>query len=1445
MSPKVTVCFVSAFLPSRLSCNLLLCCLFLTAVPLHAQHLVNDALGQFTNSTGAIIRLRAESGEFRNGNPSSVHVRNDGIIEFLGANNRFTGGAALGINEALRVGGLVRYASSSATTQQQVQARWYSNLALEGIAPKRIESGVYVGGESASVGVFTANGGTRFYNGTFFYDNTAAQVLLGGEDYQNIEILRGSEPKRISAGASVRTRGTFRQNPSNGAGLQVFGALSIGTDGLFPPTLSGTGHIEVGTTEVLGVNTTLPASLSIGSGRLTIGVQECSLYTGLLATLSESASVLIQTGASIRLFAQPSGTSGSVSLGFAGNELIVSGNLRNDLVSGTNATFHTQSTVRYNSTQPQALMTTSRTNPYGHLFLENSDKTLLVLPSPGQNGVFLAGSLRVNSSLVDVGALELVMLTPSADAAFVQQSDEVQGAMRRVMASSTRSYTFNNAQTRFTFDSGNIPRDMTLTIMPRREPTAAFDAVRDVRRQVRWHWSGDTAWTGALRLGYRREEVLPPFLAANESSLSMFSLTSTNAAPSPRRLGAVGVERTLASSSTLGFVEYRGLTSQAGTPFSVTSGEALLLRGGRELVQSVRDGRWSNPTTWNIAREPDAGDSVEITHTVHVGFRRNALDGTTLLGQVRERGAVRNEALAQTVSILAAGNGNASRPAALLFGSFAASDSTFLDEAPPTQGRWSIASAIVGSLPNTTLGSVTTPSREQLQRLRSDSLTAWQGLVVFSPVSMSDSTRVQIGSLQNTSLVSNAGRIEVLESLVSSGLIHNSRTVSSRADENVIQQDSIGAWVMFSGDSLGRVQRIPSLRYANLAFAGRSQKVIIPQNDRRFIVYDSLQTSRDAVIDVPPTSSIESRGGVSHKGSIRNASRDALLVLNGVRCQFVRGVGSMDALTLENRDGAFILDGNITLRAALNLRRGELQNAEQANLTLADNTIITRFSEGSLAVQPTAQGRVRLRTRGESAMTATGELLPRLAVLDVRNRGGYRLTKSVSVNDSLTLASRLWTESSVGAYALDFAGMDEFANPQFLEDSAEIVGTVRRVIPNDTLPRLFNNRYTTLQSVLPTSQSLQAAVRVLPDRFPAPTSDTAKVRRSLEITLTNSNDSPASTLVRIGYAWRVEPPDETNDLDAQRVLLQHWNPELRAWQTNGLPRRATARSAWNKLSDEDFWQYGVMDSVRFVPTSSRFFALGVDSTRTTVPTAFFSMQAFLEGAYLGDGRMKTLLREDSILPRSLDSMGLSVLNEVHDAQFIGEKTVTRAFPSDAVDWLLLELSSVSRVTPPDSLRFFLPVLLKRNGAIYSPSLQPAVALELPELLENGGRFIATLHHRNHLPVQWRDTLEVAPQRRFVLDWSDTSRVVGGALALRQFGSADAEKPVFMMRAGDVSDEQHERWSITRFDYDAAMSSAWRSILREGYLRHDVDLDGLITTRDLNLIWNNRHKRRER
>jgi hypothetical protein len=1416
-------------------------------MPLAAQHLVNDALGQFTNSTGAIVRFRAESGEFRNGNPALAQVRNDGTIEFLGATNRFTGGAALGVNEALRVGGLVRYASSSATTQQQIQARWYSNLALDGIAQKRIESGVYVGGESSASGIFTASGGARFYTGTFFYDNVTAQTLLGGEEYQNLEILRGVEPKRIGAGASVRTRGTFRQNPSNDGGLQLFGALSIGADGLFPLTLLGKGSIEIGTAATGSVNNKLLPSMSIGAGRLSIGVRECSVYAGLLTTHSGSASMLIQTGANVRLYALPSVTSGSLQLGFAGNELIVSGNLRNDLVSSTNTTFHTESNVRYNASQPQSLMQTNRTNPYGNLTLENSDKTVFMLPqspsSTNQGGIALAGSLRVSSALVDMGTGELTMLTPSTAAIFAGQA-EVQGAMRRVMSSAAQSYTFNNAQTFFTLTSGNTPRDMTLTVLPRRE-ASVYDAVRDVRRRVRWEWSaGSDVWAGALRLGYRREEITTPFLTSNESSIGIFTLPSVDALPTPHRLGAIGVERSLAASNSLGFVEYQGLTNQDGTPFSVVSGDELLLRGGRELVRSVQDGRWSNPTTWNIAREPDAEDSVEITHTVHVGFRRNALDGAAPLGQIRERGAVSGGVLVQSVTIAQpiATNRDTTRRSALMFGSFAASDTTFADEAPPTKGRWNITSATVRIDSSAKLAVSTNPTREQIHRLRSNTFSEWQGLVIFAPDSALDSTRIEIGNLQNALSVANGGRIDVAQNLVSTGIIRNSGRMYSHSAENIILQDSIGAWVTFSGNAVGRVQSVPTLTYTNLGLSGRSLKQLVSQSARHFIVSDSLQTSRDAVFDVPSMSSIQAHGGVFHDGTIRNTSRDALLRMNGVQRQLLNGAGSIDALSVENARGVQTFGSGLTLRTALNLVRGDVVTSLQSNFLLADNTVITRFPQSSLVVQPVPQGRVLVRTRGDSIMTATGELLPRLAVLDVRNRGGYRLTNNLTVSDSLTLSSRLWAESTDSAYTLDFAGVDELANPHFAEDSAEIVGTVRRTIIGDTLTRLFNNRYTSLQAISLSSQPLQVSVCVQPERFPSPTGDSAKVRRGVEITLTDSLSVQQNALLRIGYAWRTEPRDETNDLEAPRILLQHWDFPKRSWQTNGIPFRTTPRSAWNNSSDAGLWQYGVMDSVLFSPTVSRFFALGVDSTRTLVPTVFLTMRAFLEGAYLSGGRMKTFLREDNVLPYNIDSTGTAALAGADASKFFGQKGAAKLLPADAVDWVLVELR---RVLSSDSVRFFLPALLKSNGALVSPSLQPALSLELPETLESGGRFLVTLHHRNHLPVEWRDTLEIAPQRRFMLDWSDTARVLGGSGALRRFSNSIDGKPVFTLVAGDVSDEQHERWSITRFDYDAAMSSAWRNILREGYLRHDADADGIITTRDVNLIWNNRSKRRER
>lgn len=66
------------------------------------------------------------------------------------------------------------------------------------------------------------------------------------------------------------------------------------------------------------------------------------------------------------------------------------------------------------------------------------------------------------------------------------------------------------------------------------------------------------------------------------------------------------------------------------------NGNELLLRAGPVIFASIRNGRWSNPDTWDEAREPSPLDSVLVRHTVHAGWRRDGIDGLTANGQIPE-----------------------------------------------------------------------------------------------------------------------------------------------------------------------------------------------------------------------------------------------------------------------------------------------------------------------------------------------------------------------------------------------------------------------------------------------------------------------------------------------------------------------------------------------------------------------------------------------------------------------------------------------------------------------------------------------------------------------------------------------------------------------------------------------------------------------------------------
>jgi len=49
----------------------------------------------------------------------------------------------------------------------------------------------------------------------------------------------------------------------------------------------------------------------------------------------------------------------------------------------------------------------------------------------------------------------------------------------------------------------------------------------------------------------------------------------------------------------------------------------MLLRGSRDVLRAIASGRWSNPFTWDEAREPEPVDRVVIDgFTVHAGYVR-------------------------------------------------------------------------------------------------------------------------------------------------------------------------------------------------------------------------------------------------------------------------------------------------------------------------------------------------------------------------------------------------------------------------------------------------------------------------------------------------------------------------------------------------------------------------------------------------------------------------------------------------------------------------------------------------------------------------------------------------------------------------------------------------------------------------------------------------------
>jgi hypothetical protein len=693
-------------------------------------NLVNTSTGVINNTSTGRIRFVSNTGQFRNAQSNIANITNNGWFIFEGTNNQFTDGAgnasgstALGSACDFRVPGNMRYTANAGT--QNVQARYYTNLEMDGPSAKAIPDAVYVSGTYNVVG----GSGNRTYSGTFYYDGTGPQTIFPetaptGSDnrYNNLEIRTGSGT--CAVGTSTKTIADNQTIPLMGNFSSAAGTTLLLQGQLFAVNATASGPITIndptpGTTlaELRTTGTaTYAANVTVTAGLFNVAGGTATVLSGATLSLANSTNAQLQLG--------------------AGTTLDIAGDLQNSLLARTNWTFDATSTIRFTRTAAgQTIPYTVVSNPYGNVYTSGGTKST----EAGGDVVMAGNNLTVESDDITVASTRVWNMTSTSPTVTVTYSgagvnSEIVGKMQRVISSTGVPYTFNNAQTRVNFTAGTLPTTMTLAVLPQTDPNN-YDNTKDVRRKVTVSWDGSSNWTATFRVGYKTSDIPTTWgTSVNQSNLRFYESPT---AGTPEKVSTGNTyNRSAASGANLGYIELAGIQG-TGTAVpnglgSITSGNDLLLRGGPSVFYPIASGRWSNPATWDEGVEPSPSDEVVINgFTVHVGYVR-AIDNYSV-----------NEAypnqLAAKITIGSSPN------SALLFGSTSGAKTFSLN----------VGAGVPGEIINNRAGTATITSGTP----DTGSSPIDAGLVVYT--TSGNEITLQAKSLQNNGTLFNFGEIEV------------------------------------------------------------------------------------------------------------------------------------------------------------------------------------------------------------------------------------------------------------------------------------------------------------------------------------------------------------------------------------------------------------------------------------------------------------------------------------------------------------------------------------------------------------------------------------------------------------------------------------------------------------------------------------------------------------
>ncbi len=678
------------------------------------------------------------------------------------------------------------------------------------------------------------------------------------------------------------------------------------------------------------------------------------------------------------------------------------------------------------------------------------------------------------------------------------------------------------------------------------------------------------------------------------------------------------------------------------------------------------------------------------------------------------------------------------------------------------------------------------------------------------------------------------------QTLNSSGKIENMGTIKIKSGQvTKLAQDTIDGRFEMLQQPLNTFFSVPNIVYGQLVIKNKGKKIILDEKDqfgriKKLIVRDSLIMADSArfgvnYIGLNPEVVI-AQSSVTNNESAYQGKRD-LVMQNYVMQQDLLANGKFSRLNIDNPFGVNVKTGGFEITEKLTLTKGELQNSTANNFTMKDSTEIERFVGASLAETPNFENNVNITYSGVGSLVTSGEVPPNpttLRNLKVNNTDSLILSKNITVNDTLQIRAKLLALADTLTYT-------NSRNPIYVDSSySEVSGYFRRTSIPTGQNVVFHNPYTFVNFA--DAQAKGSIQEILLDiryrTFPKYDVSNSKVQRSFDFYAfdINGDEIFGGFTADFGFGWRVDTNywnDETNQLISSfnELILQKWN---------GLDYD-DLESTLPALDDPNNWGH----SNYFTLNSTGSYAIGLSS----LLSIFVQSKVLLEGSYIpnSQGRMRMDMwngRQGNLLLTGLNQNQFPI-NLVKNIDITQIKSV----PDSVVDWVVVEF----RNSTDPNLKFSKLLLVRYDGRIVDIYGNPNVRISKNEFDPkiHDSSFDVVIFHRNHASVKSLAPIElIAENNTREYNFSSTDFVMGAPASLKLV-DISTDKNIYALRAGyyvnDTQSLSNMLNVLNPFTQRDDHLVVWNNVSTFGYMMFDYDMDGIITTRDFNMSWNNREE----